>query len=81
MLRQIRWVDVLDMGGVGITTGMKKVLALATKARNDKSPSQNKKVGKARKTRTGNQIKSSISASSTKSTGAASTSRRQKRQS
>ncbi|CAN0486137.1 unnamed protein product [Ectocarpus sp. 12 AP-2014] len=31
--REHRWVDVSDMGGVGITTGMKKVLALASKAR------------------------------------------------
>lgn len=39
MTFQIRWVDVSDMGGVGITTGMKKVLALATKARNSSSRS------------------------------------------
>lgn len=32
-LTQVRWVDASDMGGCGITTGMKKVLALATKAR------------------------------------------------
>eukprot|EP00752_Nemacystus_decipiens_P009795 g8744.t2 len=31
--REIRWVDASDMGGCGITTGMKKVLALAAKAR------------------------------------------------
>ena len=33
VLAQVRWVDASDMGGCGITTGMKKVLALATKAR------------------------------------------------
>lgn len=32
-MTQIRWVDVSDMGGLGITTGMKKVVALASKAR------------------------------------------------
>eukprot|EP00903_Cladosiphon_okamuranus_P013359 g12451.t1 len=32
-VREVRWVDVADMGGCGITTGMKKVLALANKAR------------------------------------------------
>lgn len=33
VLAQVRWVDAADMGGCGITTGMKKVLALASKAR------------------------------------------------
>lgn len=33
VLAQVRWVDESDMGGCGITTGMKKVLALASKAR------------------------------------------------
>ncbi|CBJ29881.1 conserved unknown protein [Ectocarpus siliculosus] len=37
--RENRWVDVSDMGGVGITTGMKKVLALASKARASSSRS------------------------------------------
>ncbi|CAM9221171.1 unnamed protein product [Scytosiphon promiscuus] len=40
--RETRWVNISDMGGVGITTGMKKVLALASKARNDSHRSHSK---------------------------------------
>lgn len=42
---QIRWVDVSDMGGLGITTGMKKVVALASKARSSSNSNSTSKPG------------------------------------
>lgn len=45
VLKQIRWVDVSDMGGLGVTTGMKKVMALASKARGSSNSNNNGNAG------------------------------------
>ncbi|CAM9855582.1 unnamed protein product [Ectocarpus fasciculatus] len=49
--REIRWVDISDMGGVGITTGMKKVLALASKARSSGASSSRSSSGAKKATK------------------------------